>query len=58
MPSTSTSFDWISNATVCILLPPGPEQSSLMMTLRRGWHQLRDAASSSASRSRDSFASP
>src|SRR5436305_7036969 len=22
---------------VCMLLPPGPEQSSLMMILRRGW---------------------
>src|SRR5580765_2961966 len=25
----------MSTASVCILLPPGPEQSSLMMTLRR-----------------------
>src|SRR3954468_446841 len=24
-------------ATVCMLLPPGPEQSSLMMILRRDW---------------------
>src|ERR1035438_9432303 len=35
MPSTSTRGDWIIIISVCMLLPPGPEQSSLMMTLRR-----------------------
>src|SRR3954466_7103265 len=30
-----------------MLLPPGPEQSSLMMTLRRGWAEQLAAMSSS-----------
>src|SRR5215831_1232480 len=37
MPKTSTVGDWIMVSTACMLLPPGPEQSSLMITLRRGW---------------------
>jgi hypothetical protein len=28
-----------------MLLPPGPEQSSLMMTLRRGWVEANEPAS-------------
>src|SRR5271156_1452634 len=35
MPRTSTSGDWIRSKRVCMLLPPGPEQSWLMMILRR-----------------------
>src|SRR5579862_6135074 len=52
MPSTSTLGDWISRARVCMLLPPGPEQSSLMTILRRGWLHAMEPASSSAIASR------
>ena len=44
--------DWISSASVCMLLPPGPEQSSLIIILRRGWLHAREPASSSAIASR------
>ena len=36
-----------------MLLPPGPEQSSLMMTLRRGWAGQRTADVRSSVRKRD-----
>src|SRR5271168_745375 len=35
MPRTSTCGDWMRSKRVCMLLPPGPEQSWLMMILRR-----------------------
>src|ERR1700719_2935780 len=47
IPSTSTCGDWIITRRVCMLLPPGPEQSSLMMTLRRGWAEAKQVASKS-----------
>src|ERR1035441_644279 len=46
MPSTSTCGDWIIVSSVCMLLPPGPEQSSLTMTLRRSRGHATEVASS------------
>src|SRR5208282_1796377 len=48
MPSTSTCGDWTRSRMVCRLLPPGPDASSLMMILRRGWAEQRVVVSNKA----------
>ena len=49
IPSTSTCGERINRSTACMLVPPGPEQSSSMMTLRLGcWPHARGPASSTS----------
>src|ERR1017187_9740723 len=48
MPSTSTCGHWIIASSVCMLLPPGPEQFSLTRTLRGSWDHAAIASSVSA----------
>src|ERR1022692_4767498 len=48
MPNTSACGDWIIVSSVCMLLPPGPEQSSLTMTFRRCWDHAAVIASSAS----------
>src|SRR5208282_2397984 len=52
MPRTSTCGDWSNSKTVCKLLPPGPEQSWLIMTLRRDWPHAEGLASNEKNKSK------